>query len=81
MLPEYRELEVEASQLNAKINVLVDENTLDAQLLDAMEAALRDEAPPTRDSVALIRSIRRPAWFYQTQSARGLMKCMFSIGP
>lgn len=51
VLPEYRELEREASQLTLKINSLVDDNTLDAQLLETMESALREEALPSEDAV------------------------------
>lgn len=51
VLPEYRELEREASRLTLTINALVDENTLDEQFLASMEAALRDEAPSTEEIV------------------------------
>jgi uncharacterized protein YydD (DUF2326 family) len=51
VLPEYRELEQEASQLTLKINALVDENTLDAQLLETMEAAVKEEELPPEDRV------------------------------
>ena len=51
VLPEYRELEREASQLTLKINGLVDENTLDAQLLLTMESSMREESQPSEDTV------------------------------
>ena len=51
MLPEYHELEREASQLTLKISGLVDENTLDAQFLATMELALLEEAPPSEEVV------------------------------
>jgi uncharacterized protein YydD (DUF2326 family) len=51
VLAEYHELEKEASQLTLSINALVDQNTLDAQLLETMEMALREEAPPAQDAV------------------------------
>jgi uncharacterized protein YydD (DUF2326 family) len=51
VLPEYRELEREASRLTLKINALVNENTLDTQLLETMELALREEGTPAEDTV------------------------------
>jgi uncharacterized protein YydD (DUF2326 family) len=51
VLPEYRELEKEASKLTRGINELSDANTLDDQLIDSMEVALRDEPPPSEDMV------------------------------
>lgn len=51
VLPEYHELEREASQLTLNINGLVDENTLDAQLLGTMESALREEATSSEAAV------------------------------
>jgi uncharacterized protein YydD (DUF2326 family) len=51
VLPEYHELEREASRLTLKINGLVDENTLDVQLLETMESALREEAVPSEAAV------------------------------
>ena len=56
VLPEYHELEREASQLTMKINGLVDENMLDAQLLDTMEAASREEAAPSEAAVERVYS-------------------------
>lgn len=46
ILPEYRELEQEASDLTRQINRLVDENTMDRQLIDDLEESLQEEAPP-----------------------------------
>lgn len=51
VLPEYHELEREASHLTLKINGLVDENTLDAQLLGTMESSLREEATSSEAAV------------------------------
>ena len=46
VLQEYRELEQEASDLTRQINRLVDENTMDRQLIDDIEESLQEEAPP-----------------------------------
>jgi uncharacterized protein YydD (DUF2326 family) len=46
VLPEYRELEQKASDLTRQINRLVDENTMDLQLIDDIEESLQEEAPP-----------------------------------
>jgi uncharacterized protein YydD (DUF2326 family) len=51
VLPEYHELEREASQLTLKINGLVDGNTLDSQLLETMDHALREEATSSEGAV------------------------------
>jgi uncharacterized protein YydD (DUF2326 family) len=51
VLPEYRELEREASQITLSINGLVDGNTLDMQLLESMETALRNETLPPEDTL------------------------------
>ena len=50
VLPEYRSLEVEASQLTREINGLVNENTIDRQLLSELSHALEQEVdPPPHD--------------------------------
>jgi len=46
VLPEYRDLEAEASELTRQIAQHLDNNTMDRQLLDDLEASLADEAPP-----------------------------------
>ncbi len=46
VLPEYRELEQEASQITREINDLANGNTLDEQLLAEMRTALEIEQPP-----------------------------------
>ena len=47
VLPEYRKLEQEASDLTRKIGDLSDENTLDRQLVSELNESLDQEAPPT----------------------------------
>lgn len=49
VLPEYRELEKEASDLTRQISQLNDENTIDRQLIDDLEDSLDHEIPPTDD--------------------------------
>ena len=46
VLPEYEEFEKEASRLRGEIGTLRDDNILDRQLMDQLEAALRDEHAP-----------------------------------
>jgi len=46
VLPEYRELEKEASTLTRSLNEASNENTLDEQLLQEMRAATQTEASP-----------------------------------
>ena len=43
VLPEYRSLEKEASQLTRDLGVLADENTIDRQLLDELQQSLNHE--------------------------------------
>ena len=43
VLPEYRSLEKEASQLTRNLGVLADENTIDRQLLDELQQSLNHE--------------------------------------
>jgi len=47
VLPEYRELEQEASDLTQKISHLNDENTIDRQLISNLQESLDQEAPPS----------------------------------
>jgi uncharacterized protein YydD (DUF2326 family) len=53
VLPEYRELEREASVVTVKLNSLANENTLDEQLLQVLNSSVESEVPP--DASALER--------------------------
>lgn len=46
VLPEYRELEIEASQLTRQISQHSDENTIDRQVVDDLESSLEEESQP-----------------------------------
>lgn len=46
VLPEYRELEREASDLTRRLNELANDNTLDRQLLAELDQAIESEKPP-----------------------------------
>ncbi len=46
VLPQYRELECEASELTQRLNVLVNENTLDRQLFAELGKSIESETPP-----------------------------------
>jgi len=46
VLPEYRELEREASELTRQISQLNDENTIDRQLIADLEESIVQEVPP-----------------------------------
>lgn len=46
VLPEYRELEKEASLLTQRLGLLSNENTLDRELLDSIERAMSEERVP-----------------------------------
>jgi uncharacterized protein YydD (DUF2326 family) len=46
VLPEYRELESEASTLTQRLSVLADENLLDRELLESVERAMSEERTP-----------------------------------
>lgn len=46
VLPEYRELEQEASRLAMRISELTAENTLDLERIDALSSQLEEEVPP-----------------------------------
>jgi uncharacterized protein YydD (DUF2326 family) len=52
VLPEYEEFEKEASRLRSETGELRDGNTLDRQLVEQLEAALRDEHAPQEMDVA-----------------------------
>jgi len=47
VLPEYRSLEREASELTRQLAELSDENTLDEEVLDTTRRAVQEERPPT----------------------------------
>jgi len=49
VLPEYRELEQEASDLTRKIGDLNDENTMDRQLISELQSSVDQETPPSND--------------------------------
>jgi uncharacterized protein YydD (DUF2326 family) len=51
VLPEYEELEKEASQLTLQINDLANENTIDEELLQELRRALQIETPPEMSSL------------------------------
>ncbi len=58
VLPEYEEFEKEASRLRGEIGSLRDENTLDRQLVDQLEATLREEhAPEAADLTRLYEAV------------------------
>lgn len=46
VLPEYHELEAEASDLTRRLGRLADENTLDLELIAELEQSLQNETPP-----------------------------------
>lgn len=54
VLPEYREMEVEANELTQQINKLANDNVLDTALITDLEAALNSEAPPPIDDLEKI---------------------------
>ena len=49
VLPQYRDLEQEASDLTRKIGGLNDENTIDRQLISELKASFDQEVPPSDD--------------------------------
>ena len=51
VVPEYSTLESEASKITAEINTLGDENFLDRNLLDNLQASLTDENAPVLDDL------------------------------
>lgn len=46
VLPEYRALEAEASQITVRLGELADENTIDLQLIAELEESFQGEKPP-----------------------------------
>jgi uncharacterized protein YydD (DUF2326 family) len=52
VLPEYRNLENEASQLTREMGALADENTIDRQLLSELQASFSYEADPSVNDLA-----------------------------
>ncbi|MFN0054288.1 MAG: ABC-three component system protein [Planctomycetales bacterium] len=46
VLPQYRDLEREASELTQRLNLLANENALDRQLLAELKKSIESEAPP-----------------------------------
>ncbi len=46
VLPEYRELEQEASRITLEINMLSNDNTIDEQYIDSIQSTLESERPP-----------------------------------
>ncbi len=51
VLPEYRELEQEASRITRGLNDLSNQNTLDEQLIDEIQESLTSEEPPESDDL------------------------------
>ncbi len=51
VLPQYREMEIEADELTQHINKLANDNVLDTGAINDLEAALNDEAPPPIDDL------------------------------
>ena len=49
LLPEYRELEKEASTITRKLGSLADENTMDRQLIDEVRESVKEERAPRQD--------------------------------
>lgn len=52
VLPEYRDLEREASQVTQRLGQLADENTIDLQLITELEESFRSEKPPETDNLS-----------------------------
>ncbi|MCB0768693.1 MAG: hypothetical protein KDB95_15905, partial [Flavobacteriales bacterium] len=58
VLPEYTNIEQEASQLTKEINELADANTMDRKMvLDLKEALARETPPPTADLERLYKEV------------------------
>ena len=51
VLPEYRDLEAEASELTRAMGTLANENTIDRELLSELRQALEREADPPQDDL------------------------------
>jgi uncharacterized protein YydD (DUF2326 family) len=54
VLPQYRELESEASQLSAIVAQLSNQNTIDKRRIEALEAALAKETPPKSENIVAV---------------------------
>jgi uncharacterized protein YydD (DUF2326 family) len=54
VLPEYHELEREASDLTAKLNELANGNTIDLATIAELHRALATESPPALDDIQLV---------------------------
>ncbi len=54
ILPEYADLEIEASDITRKINQLNDDNTIDRQLIADLEESLYQEIPPSHDQLGKV---------------------------
>ena len=51
VLPQYHELEIDASNLNQKMSKLSDENIIDQGLISSMKESLEQELPPAIDNL------------------------------
>ncbi len=51
VLPQYHELETEASNLSQQLGKLSDENIIDRELIDNIESSLEQEQPPALDDL------------------------------
>ena len=51
VLPEYRELEQEASRITRALNDLSNQNTIDEQLIDEIQESFTSEEPPESDDL------------------------------
>lgn len=56
VLPQYRELEAEASGLARQIGTLADGNTIDLRFINELQAALADEAAPSEQDLQALYS-------------------------
>lgn len=52
ILPQYREIEAEASQLSRQLGSLSDENTIDTALIEELEQSLHTEAVPSYEDIS-----------------------------
>lgn len=51
VLPEYRQLEREASELTKQMSTFSDEDTLDLEMIDAIRRSVSEELPPDRQEI------------------------------
>jgi uncharacterized protein YydD (DUF2326 family) len=51
VLPEYKELETEASTLTRQLNQLANENAIDRELASELDTSLVSETPPSQDNL------------------------------